>query len=113
MTTFNALGLPALVAPHQASGSIPPRRPATDWAAAPTVLRGRSGLLILAAALAVAGLAGGWAWLGAAAVLPLLYTLPCTLMMAMCMKGHGGSAGNNGPAKPDAASVDSESGPPR
>ena len=72
------------------------------WANAPAFLRGRSGLLSLAAALAATGFLAGWAWLGAAAVLPLLYTLPCAAMMAMCMKGHGGSDGNAS-AKPNAA----------
>lgn len=63
-------------------------------AAAPAFLRGRGGLLALAAVLAVTGFLAGWAWLGTAAVLPLLYALPCAAMMAMCMKGHGGPGGN-------------------
>src|SRR5258707_15868925 len=55
-------------------------------------LSGRRGLLLVAAALGIIGILAGWTWLGTAAVLPLLYTLPCAAMMAMCMRGHGGSA---------------------
>jgi hypothetical protein len=55
-------------------------------------LRGRRGLLLVAAALGIIGILAGWTWLGTAAVLPLLYILPCAAMMAMCMRGHGGSA---------------------
>src|SRR5258708_30353778 len=60
-------------------------------------LRGRRGLLLVAAALGIVGILAGWTWLGTAAVLPLLYTLPCAAMMAMCMRGHGGAA--NSPTK--------------
>jgi hypothetical protein len=60
-------------------------------------LRGRWGLLLAAAALGIIGMLAGWTWLGSAAVLPLLYTLPCAAMMAVCMRGHGGSA--NTPTK--------------
>ncbi|WP_149536691.1 hypothetical protein [Siccirubricoccus phaeus] len=81
-------------APVPRDDSSRPSRLSAVWASAPAFLRGRSGLLVLAAALAATGLLAGWAWLGAAAVLPLLYTLPCAAMMAMCMKGHGGSDGN-------------------
>ncbi|MGG2329395.1 DUF2933 domain-containing protein [Salmonella enterica] len=28
-------------------------------------------------------------WLFAAQIVPLLFLLPCTVMMFMCMKGHG------------------------
>lgn len=55
-------------------------------------------LLIAAIVLAVAGLALGSSILGFAAILPLLFVLPCLVMAAMCMKGHakGGNsdAGN-------------------
>src|SRR5260221_10633314 len=54
-------------------------------------LRGRRGLLLVAAALGIVGILVGWTWFGTAAVLPLLYILPCAAMMA-CMRGHGGSA---------------------
>lgn len=62
-------------------------------------LTGRKGLVVAAVAVGILALLAGWTWLGTAAVLPLLYTLPCAAMMAMCMKGHGGSA--NTPGKPD------------
>jgi len=71
------------------------------WASTRRIFQGRRGLLVLAAGLAVTGLLAGWNWLGTAAILPLLYTLPCAAMMAMCMKGHGGSDGNAS-AKPNA-----------
>jgi hypothetical protein len=60
-------------------------------------LSGRRGLLLAAAALGIVGILAGGIWFGTAAVLPLLYTLPCAAMMAMCMRGHGGSA--NAPTK--------------
>ena len=46
-------------------------------------------LLVAAAVLAVAGLAIGSSLLGFAAMLPLLYVLPCLAMLGMCMKGNG------------------------
>ena len=46
-------------------------------------------LLIAASVLAVAGLALGSSLLGFAAILPLLFILPCLVMAVMCMKGHG------------------------
>ncbi|MHB1799504.1 MAG: hypothetical protein ACYCUI_14580 [Vulcanimicrobiaceae bacterium] len=58
----------------------------------PTYLKGYKGLLVLAAAT---GLLAGWTWFGTAAVLPLLYILPCAAMMAMCMKGHGGAGSSS------------------
>ena len=54
-------------------------------------LKGYKGLLILAVGLGIIGLLAGWMTLGTAAVLPLLYTLPCAAMMAMCMRSHGGA----------------------
>jgi hypothetical protein len=41
----------------------------------------------------------GWRWFGTAAVLPLLYILPCVAMMAMCMRGRGGLG--NAPTAPN------------
>ena len=64
---------------------------------------GRRDRYALALTLAAAGLFLGGAWWGFAAVLPLLYVLPCAAMMAMCMKGHGGS-GQKSDAKSDPAS---------
>lgn len=54
-------------------------------------LRDRKGLLFVMAALGIIAFFAGWRWFGAAAMLPLLYTLPCAAMMAMCMRGHGAS----------------------
>lgn len=48
--------------------------------------------MIAAVALAAIGLAIGSTLVGIAAVLPLLYTLPCLLMLAMCMFGQGQSS---------------------
>ncbi|MCO6416174.1 hypothetical protein JYK14_08335 [Siccirubricoccus sp. KC 17139] len=87
-------------------------RLAATWARAPAFLQGRSGLLMLAAVLAATGLLAGSTWLGTAAVLPLLYALPCAAMMAMCMKGHGGSDGNAS-ARPGAAAGGSQSSLPQ
>lgn len=47
--------------------------------------------LIAAGLLALAALALGSAVLGLAALLPLLYILPCLVMVAMCMRMHGKS----------------------
>jgi hypothetical protein len=52
-------------------------------------LRRRRRLLLVVAALGIIAFFAGWRWFGAAAMLPLLYTLPCAAMMAMCMRGHG------------------------
>lgn len=57
----------------------------------PGFLRGRKGMLIAAAVVGLIALLAGWTWLGAAAVLPLLYILPCAAMLAMCMRGNGGA----------------------
>ena len=51
----------------------------------------RTRVLIAVAALGTAGLVAAWAWFGTAAVLPLLYVLPCAAMTLLCMRGHGGS----------------------
>jgi hypothetical protein len=67
-----------------------------------TYLRRDRGLL-LAAALATIGLLAGWRWLGAAALLPLLYVLPCAVVMVICMRGHRGSG--HAPTQPDSNAV--------
>ena len=102
MNTSNPSRYLALTAPIPNDESTWRHRLSAVWASAPGFLRGRGGLLMLAAALAAVGLLAGWTWLGTAAVLPLLYALPCAAMMAMCMKGHGGSGGNT-LAKPGGA----------
>lgn len=88
-TTSNACATPH--APSDQAGPVTVARRYLD---------GRRNLYALALALAAAGLVLGGAWWGLAAILPLLYVLPCAAMMAMCMKGHGGS-GQNPDAKPD------------
>lgn len=51
-------------------------------------LRGSRGMLVL---VGIVALAFGWYLLGFAAIVPVLYLLPCAVMMAMCAKGmsHG------------------------
>ena len=63
-------------------------RPAA--AKAPTWLsRGRRMLVLATAVAGIVALASGWYWLGFAAIVPLLFLLPCAAMMAFCMKGKG------------------------
>lgn len=52
-------------------------------------------LVIAALLLAVTGLALGSGVLSLAAILPLLYVLPCLLMMGVCMKSHGKGGSSN------------------
>jgi hypothetical protein len=73
----------------------------------PAYLKGRGSLLIVAAVLGATGVFAGWQWFGAAAMLPLLYTLPCAAMMVMCMRGHGGT----GNTPMNSNNDDTESGP--
>lgn len=87
----------SLASPYAAAGQAAP------VAVARRYLGGRRGIWAFALALAVAGLVLGETWWGFAAILPLLYVLPCAAMMAMCMSRHGGS-GQNSDAKPDPAS---------
>lgn len=70
---------------------------------APAYLKGRTDLLLLAAAIGIVGLVAAWTWFGTAAVLPLLYVLPCAAMMVMCMRGNGGSG--NAPARPNSSAA--------
>lgn len=56
-------------------------------------LGGRRGIIVLAIAAVVAGLAFNWSWLVAAGILPVLLTaLPCVAMCALglCMHRMGG-----------------------
>ena len=91
----NLLNTPDLTTGH------PTRLRTTAWRS----LRGRRGLYTLAVVLAVAGLALGGARWGIAAILPLLYTLPCAAMMAMCMRGYGGSGQSSGAAPTPTANL--------
>jgi len=63
--------------------SISPK--AKNW------LSGRRGMLTLLGVAGIAAIGSGWYWLGFAAIAPVLYLLPCAVMMAMCAKGmsHG------------------------
>ena len=85
----------AFIAPLSRDGVQQYRRDASAY------LKGRNGLLLIAASLGIVGLITAWTWFGTAAVLPVLYILPCAAMVAMCMRGHGGSG--NAPAKPDSS----------
>ena len=62
------------------------------------MLGGRNKWFLAAAGLlAIAAVALGSIVLGFAAILPLLYILPCLVMMVMCMRGHGnGGTSNDG-----------------
>jgi hypothetical protein len=73
-----------------ASTTIAPRTasPAAGAGALSWLKSGR-GLLVLAAAAGIAALASGGYWFGFAAIAPLLFLLPCAVMMAHCMKGMG------------------------
>lgn len=87
------------------SNSFGSSRPTPVLSAAPLAtarryVQDRRGLYALTFVLVTAGLAFGSAWWGFAAILPLLYVLPCAAMMAMCMNGHGGPGQNLG-AKPN------------
>lgn len=52
-------------------------------------LSARQSVILGLVLLAVTAFAGGWYALGFAAVLPLLYVLPCMAMMGFCMRGMG------------------------
>jgi hypothetical protein len=105
MENLGSLRVSALIASLPGGGDVEQHRRSI-----PAHLSGRKGMLLLAAALGIMGLLAGWTWFGAAAVLPLLYVLPCAAMMAMCMKGHGRPGNMQG--KPDASSGTESSGSP-
>ncbi len=52
----------------------------------------RKWLIIAGVVLAIAAAVTGSIWFGFAAVLPLLYLLPCLAMTAMCLKNMKGSS---------------------
>jgi hypothetical protein len=62
-------------------------------------LGGRGGLVIAGiVAAAATALALGQHWLAAADLVPLLFVLPCAVMMFMCVKGNHGRQTNAPPA---------------
>jgi hypothetical protein len=62
-------------------------------------LGGRRGIVIAAVvAVAATALALGQHWLAVANLVPLLFVLPCAVMMFMCMKGNHGQQTNGPPA---------------
>lgn len=70
--------------------------PGRKSCASPARWSTRKKWLIAASVIVAAGAAIlGSLWLGLAAVLPLLYVLPCLAMAAMCVKGMNG----NGPER--------------
>ncbi len=73
----------------------PPERSSFSSSVRSFLPSGRS-KLVLMLILTAAGLAAGGAWFGTAAILPLLYVLPCAVMMVMCMKGHSSSTPSTG-----------------
>ena len=59
-----------------------------------SLFRRRRGLIVGGVfVVASVALALGQGWIALASLTPLLFLLPCALMMFMCMKGHGGPTG--------------------
>jgi hypothetical protein len=75
-------------------------------AKAPSWLSSRRGMFVITAIAGIAALASGWYWLGFAAIAPLLFLLPCAVMMAFCMKGMGNSEGQCSEKSADAHAPD-------
>lgn len=86
MDNLGSSRVSALIASLPGGGSVEQHR-----RSGPAYLSGRKGMLLLTATLGIIGLLVGWTWFGAAAVLPLLCGLLFAAMMAICMKGQGGS----------------------
>ena len=93
--------------PQSTKNTVTPDQ-STAWNSAGAFLR-RHRLWMLALVVAGMGLAGGGAWFGIAALLPLLYILPCAAMMAMCMRGQGSS--NAPTTTPNSGAGASDTGP--
>jgi hypothetical protein len=92
----------------RASNEVIAGHPANIWRATRAYVQGRRGLYALLAVTGI-GLALGGAWWGFVAILPLLYFLSCAAMLAMCMKGRGGSGGNaTAPSDPTPVSIDNK-----
>lgn len=81
--------------PARMSHPQPPADAPSAFAPLRAILRSRIGLVSIAGAVIVAGLAFNWSWLVAAGIAPLLISLaPCAAMCAlglcmMPMKGRG------------------------
>ena len=78
--------LEASMSPVPAAGAASSTPKRFGW------LRGRRIAVLAAVALAVAAFAFGSAWFGFAAILPLLYLLPCAAMLYFCQKGMNNPA---------------------
>lgn len=74
-------------------------------------LHGTRGMLALVGLAGIVALAFGWYSLGFAAIAPVLYLLPCAVMMAMCAKGmsHGDSQSKCGAARSGANDQEAKS----
>ncbi|OYV40883.1 MAG: hypothetical protein B7Z80_03345 [Rhodospirillales bacterium 20-64-7] len=105
MNTSSSLPATALVhsLPSPRNTGAPDQN--TPWNSAEAFLR-RHRLWLLALLIAGMGLAGGGAWFGIAALLPLLYVLPCAAMMAMCMRGQGAATAPTNTPDSSAGAID-------
>lgn len=75
--------------------------PSLSW-----VAKHRGWVVLGLAAVAGTGVALGEGWVTIAGLTPILYSLPCAVMMLFCMKGMGGgtqTAQNPAPVSPPAA----------
>ena len=74
-------------------------------------LCGRRGMIILAAALIVAGMALNWGWLTAIGAAPILLALaPCAVMcgLGLCMRGGSGKSCSSGGSASAANDIDED-----
>ncbi len=87
-----------------AERAIAPQQGSQSWSG------GRLGLIIVAVvAAATIAVALGQQWLSAAALVPLLFILPCAAMMFMCMKGDGhGQPTNPAPVSTQSKTPDAD-----
>ena len=108
MNTSSPLPATALVHSLPSTGNTGMPDQSTPWNTAGAFLR-RHRLWVLALVVAGMGLAGGGAWFGIAALLPLLYILPCAAMMAMCMRGQGAATAPS--TTPDNSAGATDTGP--
>lgn len=69
--------------------TVSPSVPVGGWDFGAWRRRRPSVIFAVSAVVAVVVLALAQQWLAVAQLTPLLFLLPCALMMFMCMKGHG------------------------